>query len=239
MCDNRLTRLLQIVHGRGTEATFGKDHRRLLRADLLTSYRTYYPRHRRWPMFLSPWNRCGRLAMAGVAMLALGIAACTTSTTTEVQLGQKISIGLADKTADLGVIDAQVQDYLAGVPGIENLNLDIRREAGGEARLVLMAWGQGLDGDQLMADLRQAVPALAEAEMQVESLSGAMQESFASHLKREIFRMEVDGGTAEEIKAQILAQLSAQGAHDAEVDVQMEDGKTRITVKVAEDSESE
>ena len=43
-------------------------------------------------MLLNPYNRIGRLAMAGLALMILGIGACSTSTTTEVEMGQEVEL---------------------------------------------------------------------------------------------------------------------------------------------------
>ena len=58
-------------------------------------------------------------------------------------------------------------------------------------------------------------------------------------MKREIFQMEVDGATEEEIRAQILEQLAEQGVADGDavVDVQMKDGQTEIKVQVTKEVE--
>jgi len=105
--------------------------------------------------------------------------------------------------------------------------------------LEVMAWGQDLDGDALVAELRRQVPELQEADISFESLTGTIEESFASKLKREIFQLEVDGATEEEIRAQILEQLAAQGVAegDAQVEVIQQDGMTEIKVQVTKEVE--
>ena len=52
-------------------------------------------------------------------------------------------------------------------------------------------------------------------------------------------RLEVDGATEDEIRAQILAQLAEQGVAegDAQVQVIQEDGKTEIKVEVTKEVE--
>jgi Fe2+ transport system protein FeoA len=65
-----------------------------------------------------------------------------------------------------------------------------------------------------------------------------LEESFASHLRREIFDLEVEGATAEEIKAEIMAQLAERGlAEGAEVEVIQEDGLTEIIMKTEQEVE--
>ncbi len=188
-------------------------------------------------MLLSPFTRTGRFAMAMLALAVLSVGACSTSTTTQVEMGQKVSIGLTDKAASVPEIDAKLGEFFATVPGIENLNINFQQFTDGQVAFDLMVWGQDLEGEQLIADLRREIPELAAAAITAEPITGTIEESLVDKWKREIFQMEVDGATEEEIRAQILAQLAEQGADDAEVEVRMEDGKTEIKVMVTEDVE--
>jgi hypothetical protein len=189
---------------------------------------------------LNPWNRTGRFAIVALALVVLGVGACTTSTTTEVDMGKKMTIGFSAKAdVDMITIDTGLSNFLDTMPGIENVSVSISETMGGPATIEVMAWGQDLDGEALVAELRRQVPELEEADITFETLAGTIEESFASKLKREVFQMEVDGATAEEIRAQILAQLAEQGVAegDAEVEVLMEDGMTEIKVEVTQDEE--
>ena len=186
-------------------------------------------------MLLNPYNRIGRFAMAGLALLILGVGACSTSTTTQVEVGQQVKISLADKAAALPEIDSLLHDFFATVPGIENLSINVCKPTDGPAVFDLTIWGPELSGEQLVADLRRQVPALAEAVITAEPLTGTIQESYVDKWKREIFQLEIDGATEEEIRTQILEQLAAQGADGAEVEVLMQDGVTEIKVMVTED----
>jgi len=189
---------------------------------------------------LNPWNRTARFAVVGLALMILGVGACSTSTTTEVDMGKKMTIGFTAKAdADMISVDTGLSNFLDTQPGIENVSVSISREMGGPATIEVMAWGQDLDGDALVAELRRQVPELETADISFETLSGTIEESYASKLKREIFQMEVDGGTAEEIRAQILAQLAEQGVAegDAQVEVIQKDGMTEIKVQVTKEVE--
>ena len=190
-------------------------------------------------MLLNPYNRIGRLAMAGLALMILGIGACSTSTTTEVEMGQEVKISLADKAVSVPEIDSQLKDFFATVPGIDNLNMNVCMEKDGPVVLDLTIWGSDLSGEQLVADLRREVPALADAVITAEALTGTIEESFVDKWKRDVFQMEIDGATEEEIRAQILEQLAAQGADDAEVEVLMENGMTEIKVMITEEVDEE
>jgi hypothetical protein len=189
---------------------------------------------------LNPWNRTARFAFVGLALVMLGVGACTTSTTTEVDMGKKMTIGFSAKAdVDMISIDTGLANFLDTMPGIENVSVSIRETVDGPKIIEVMAWGQDLDGDALVAELRRQVPELQDADISFETLSGTIEESFASKLKREIFQIEVDGATEEEIRAQILAQLAEQGVAegDAVVDVIQQDGMTEIKVKVTKEME--
>jgi len=189
---------------------------------------------------LNPWNRTARFAFVGLAMIVLGVGACTTSTTTEVDMGKKMTIGFSAKTdADVISIDTGLSNFLDTMPGIENVSVSINEICDGPKTIEVMAWGQDLDGEALVAELRRQVPELEDADISFETLSGTIEESIADKLKREVFQLEVDGATEEEIRAQILAQLAEQGvaAGDAQVEVIQADGKTEIKVEVTKEVE--
>ncbi len=189
---------------------------------------------------LNPWNRAGRFALVGLALIILGVGACSTSTTTEVDLGKKMTIGFSAKAdADMISIDTGLSNFLASQPGIENVSVSISETVDGPKIIEVLAWGQDLDGDDLVAELRRQVPELQDADISFETLGGTIEESLATKLKREIFQLEVDGATEEEIRVQILAQLAEQGVDegDAVVEVQMKDGTTEIRIEVTEEVE--
>jgi len=189
---------------------------------------------------LNPWNRTARFALVGLALVMLGVGACTTSTTTEVDMGKKMTIGFSSKAdVDMISIDTGLDNFLDTQPGIENVSVSISETVDGPKIIEVMAWGQDLDGDALVAELRRQVPELEDADISFETLSGTIEESFASKLKREVFQLEVDGATEEEIRAQILAQLAEQGVAegDAQVEVIQQDGMTEIKVQVTKEVE--
>ena len=189
---------------------------------------------------LNPWNRTARFAVVGLALMVLGLGACTTSTTTEVDMGKKMTIGFSAKAdADMISVDTSLSNFLDTQPGIENVSVSVCRTMDGPATIEVMAWGQDLDGDALVAELRRQVPELEDADISFETLNGTIEESYASKLKREIFQIEVDGATEEEIRAQILAQLAEQGVAegDAVVEVIQQDGQTEIKVQVTKEVE--
>ena len=192
-------------------------------------------------MLLNPWNRTARFALVGLALMVLGVGACTTPTTTEVEMGKKMTIGFTAKAeADVISVDTGLSNFLDSNPGIENVSVSIREEVGGDTVIEVLAWGQDLDEEALAAELRRQVPELQAADITFESLNGELEESYLTKMKREIFQLEVDGATEEEIRLQIMAQLAAQGLEDgAEVEVIQQDGQTEIKVTVEKDVEDE
>jgi len=236
MPERRLKGALRRAIGAADAPRPSAGHRDRLEATVLGAYRNRYPLHRRWLMLLNPWNRVARLAMAGLAVALLGVGACSTSTTTEVEMGQKLTIGLTAKAeVDFPAIEADVNRVFNAHPEIEGVNFNLR---GIDGRTVfeIMAWGQDVDAAMLEAELREQVPALAGASVKVEPLNGSVRESLLSHFGHEVLGldMEVSGETADEIRAQILAQMSAAGlSGDAQVQVETTpDGRKLIRVEV-------
>lgn len=235
MDDRRLNVQLRKLHRAGADDRLRPAHRRELEEGLVSRYRNRQHRNRKWLTMLNPWNRTARFAFVGIAMVLLSVGACSTSTTTEVDMGKKMTIGFTAKAdADIISVDTGLSNFLDTMPGIENVSVSIQRTQDGPATIEVLAWGHDLDEEALAAEMRRQVPTLADADISFETLSGTIEESYASKLKREIFQMEVDGATEEEIRAQILVQLAAQGVADgdAEVNVIRSDGKTEIQVKV-------
>jgi hypothetical protein len=238
MHDRRLNAQMRKLHTTGADNRLRPEHRRELESRLLARYRNSQHRNRRWLTMLNPWNRNVRFAFVGIAMILLSVGACTTSTTTEVDMGKKMTIGFSAKAdVDMISVDTGLANFLDSMPGIENVSVSISETMDGPKTIEVLAWGHDLDGEALAAEMRRQIPELAEADITFETLSGTIEESFASKLKREIFQMEVDGATEDEIRAQILAQLAAQGVAegDAQVEVQMQDGKTEIKVQVTKE----
>lgn len=212
----------------------GPGHRAQLEASVLDTYRRRYPRHRRWLMLLNPWNRVARLAMAGLAVALLGVGACSTSTTTEVEMGQKLTIGLDTKAnVDLSTLDGELNRFFSAQPGVDGVSFNVQMRDG-RTTFEVMAWGQDLDAAALEAAMRKDVPALAGATVTVEPLAGSVRENLLSHLGHTMLGLEVTGETADEIRAQILQQMAAQGLDgDAQVQVEdLPDGRRTIKVEV-------
>ncbi len=188
-------------------------------------------------MLLNPWNRVARLAMAGLAVALIGVGACSTSTTTEVEMGQKLTIGLQDKAdVDISTLNGELNRFFGAQPGVDGVSFNVQ-VVDGSATLEIMAWGQDLDAAALEAALRKDVPLLAGATVRTEPLSGSVRENLLSHLGHTVLGLEVSGETADEIRVQILQQMAAQGVTgDAQVQVEeLPDGRRQIKVEVTKE----
>jgi hypothetical protein len=155
-------------------------------------------------------------------------------TSYEVGMGQKLNITLADKDAACGDLEPAIREisgYLDGLPGVEQAGIAVR-VMGGATTIELMVWGQDLAAGDLAADLRARFPLLADAEIATEELAGTVRGSLAQAFGHAAFGLEVDAGTAEEAREQILQQLAAQGfGGDAQVEV-VDDADGRRTIRV-------
>ncbi|MEN8197634.1 MAG: hypothetical protein ABFS30_14140, partial [Pseudomonadota bacterium] len=113
MHDRRLNDRLKRIHEPDVTNRPRPQHRRELEGRLLSRYRTNQSRKRRWLVMLNPWNRTARFAVVGLALTILGVGACTTSTTTEVDMGKKMTIGFTAKAdADMISVDTSLGNFL-------------------------------------------------------------------------------------------------------------------------------
>lgn len=197
-------------------------------------------------MLLNPWNKTARFALVGLALMVLTVGACTTETTTQIEAGQQAHISLnmdgvaADKSIDMDTRLQTITDFIAAQPGVQELNVNVRElidDAGVVTTdLGLMIWGEGLDSDALSAALLAEFPVLAGADISFEPLSTTITESIFDRLGRQVFNIETDGATEEEIRAQILQQLAEQGfTGDAQIEVINEGGMQEIKIMLEEE----
>ena len=236
MPERRVKAALRRTFDEAVTPSPASEHRERLEATVLGAYRERYPHHRRWLMLLNPWNRVARLALAGLAVALLGVGACSTSTTTDVEMGQKLTIGLSAKSDfDLQAVESDLNRFFETVPGLEGVTFNLRG-VDGQTVFEVMAWGRDLDSSGMEAALRAQVPALADASVSIEPLNGSVRENLLSHFGHQYLGLELElsGQTADEIREQILAQMAAAGVTgDARVQVETTpDGRRTITVDV-------
>jgi len=229
-----LDRALRQVHRRPA-ATDRARHRQTLADELGARHARLYHRRKWIIMKQSTWMRP---LLACLIVAVLGVAACQTPTEYEVPMGQQLQLDLSDvaKNGGPGGDIEAVLRFCEGWPGVEELGIEEAITDGGGVAVGITMWGQNLDGDTLMAALQQQFPWLDDSAVTIEPLNGTMAGSLIERMGHALFHIEVDGDTAEEIRAQILAQLQEQGFDgDAVVDVQVGDGHETITIEMTGD----
>jgi hypothetical protein len=216
-------------------------HRGRLEADLLEAYRERLPRHRRFLMLLNPWNRAARLAMAGLAVALLGLGACSTSTTTEVEMGQKLTItmgGLSGEKADddLKALEGELNRFFEAQPEVEGVTFNLRGMDGQTRCSKSWPGARAWTPRHWKPTCASRCRAWRVRNVVVEPLNGSVRENILSHLGHEYLglELEVTGETAEEIRQQIMAQMATAGVTgDARVHVETSaDGHKVIKVEV-------
>jgi len=251
MRSDRLNSMLGKMYGPGA---VDQRRKQALEADLLSRYRTLHPNNRRWLMLLNPWNRIARFVLTGLALCAIVVGACTTETTTEVELGKHLQLGLEADNEDqptegrfqftfiyLSPEDVtkeanNMSSLLMSQPGVEDANVSINQQSTGEVNLDVLAWGDGLNTDELLSTLTEEYPSLAEASVTISDLNTKVKESYASKIGRAVFSVEVGGTDPEELRQQVLEQLAEQGFNgNAEVDIQTDGDQQTITIEMEEE----
>jgi len=241
MGSDRLKRDLERLH-RGNNPDGG--HREILEDDLMLRYRKIHSQKKRLISMLNPQTRFARFAVVGLAMLLLGVGACSTQTTTEVEIGKEVSVKLdgqlntpnGEKTIDINERIQEVMQQFSSADGIESVNVNIEQDGEGHLELSLMLFGDDLDGEALAAMLRESFPEMPDAQILVETLEGTIEESWAERLGREVFHFESGGGSDEEIRAQILQQIHEQGFEgEAEVIVTTDGDEQTIEIIMTEE----
>ncbi len=238
MRHGRLTHKLQLLH-----AAPAKDHerdRRALETELVDRYRELHPHRRRWLNMLNPWNSVARFAVGGAAMILLLVGAFS-ETTTEVALATQLQIGL--RAAGGGLVESgdpqqqvdAVLTWCADQPGVDDAHVNFQKgEMNGRttASLDVWVWGEGVDTDQLVADLHTRFPALAAAEITIDDLNAVITESWAERLCRDYLHIDIGGTTDEERRARISEQIDAQGMTNyIQVDKGTEGEWTTVEIK--------
>jgi len=238
MGGDRLKKNMERLH----KMESSNDHRESLAAELLPRFRSLHPRNRSWLSMFNPWNRAIRLTYIGLAMLILGVGACSTKTTTEVEVGKQLSIsfseisladGSPEHTTDLQQCLERIHFLLGVTPGVEVFNINLRNDGSGDSILDIILFGRDLDGEELANRVRKSVPVLAEAPIAISDLGGTITESWAQRLGRQVFNIKIGDSTEEEIRVQVLQQLQEQGfSGSAEVNTVKDGNKQMIEIKV-------
>lgn len=218
----------------------GAEHRAHLEEQLVARYRAQRVHRRRGMVQMAMQANVMRWATVAVA-LTLGVVACTTPTTTEVEMGHQIRFTVP---ADPAVIDRgdelmkstkAIVEALESREGVEVATVDLRG-SDTAVSLDLVLWGDGLDGDRLADDLIAQFPVLEGAAVEVHLLNGEVREPLYAKLSRQVLSIEIGGGSDEEIRAHILEQLRASGfGEGSDVTVQQSDGITTLQINAVGD----
>ena len=210
-------------------------HRQRLEDELVHLYRARRAHDTRGRLAMVMQTKAIRWA-AGVAILALGVAACTTPTSTDVEMGKQIqftlvpSEGGASPEIDTRAVVAELE-----ARGLADVNVGYREDVDGATTVDLMVWGEGVDARAAIVALSERIPALADADVDVSPLETRVTEPLYAKLTRDVLRIEVGGESDAEIRAQILADLASRGIEGGQVDVRTEDGMTTIDMTIDDD----
>jgi hypothetical protein len=213
-----------------------REHRSELEADLLAEYRNVHSGRGRWLLFLNPKNRTGQLVLSVLA-IAVAIGACEMPTSHEMEMGQQVRIELepaeGEMEGSLQALGSPVEfgEFLRNIPGVDDVSVDMTA-ADGAITLDIVAWGQDASPQAITAALRERLPGNRKMRVEVERLSGKVREKLGARIGRRLLNLDISGETAEEIRAEILAQMAAQGFEgDATVDVQVDDNQKTIKIQ--------
>ncbi len=239
MSHRGLNRILGKLYQTGSVNPPRTAHQDELEHRLRAKFQAQHTHNRNWYQLFNPWNRTARFAMIGLAMFMLGLGACTTSTITEVEMGQRVIIDIApEPLADIVAVNEEMKAFFATRPDIDQTSTSYNTGPNGATTFYILVWGSNLNETQLQASLRSEITALSQAHITTEPLTGTVKETLASKFKRQVFKFEINGTTEEEIRSQILTQLAAQGnLEGTEVDVKFNNGQTEINITVEEELE--
>jgi hypothetical protein len=234
----KLNAILKAAHK--NEAAARGMHGQQLEDELMSSYRRQ--RGREWFFMFKPQSVTARLTFGVIIIAALGFGACSMPTETEVPMGKQVSIGYDagdgnEFTYDFSFdLTQEKLDRLKAMPGVEDVSISESID-GGQRRVDVVLWGDELASEQAMQYIQQELGTPENALVEIRELSGTVHESWASKIGREFFHIELDGDLSdEELKAQIIAQLEADGFEATDVNVFSQDGQKSIFISGSQDA---
>ncbi|HEX9641549.1 MAG TPA: hypothetical protein VGB13_09570 [Candidatus Krumholzibacteria bacterium] len=237
----KLNAILKAAHR--DEHVARSDHRHRLEDELMASYRANH--RREWFFMLKPQTAIGRVALGTVILAALGFGACSMPTETEVPMGKQVSIGFKadggneftwDTSFDLS---KDTLEHLKQIPGVDDVNIS-RSLDNGEGKLEVVLWGDDVAGDEVMRVLQEEMGGAENTFVEIKELSGTVHENWASKLGRELFHIELEGNLSdEEMRAQILAQMAAEGFDTSDVSVTTVDGHRAIFISGSSEADGQ
>lgn len=175
------------------------------------------------------------VAFVLVALLAVG--ACTVSTETEVEMGQRLTYTLESSKSMEGI--GELVQFVEKQPGVEEVSINMNKTKDGTVVVDLAVWGPGLDPDGLADRIAGTFPGIAEGKLETSDLSTEVKTSFAEKIGHEFFQFDIVAeGTDNEIKAQILETIYESGFEGlADVDVTTTDGVTKIDLEMTHEGD--
>jgi hypothetical protein len=216
-------------------------HGQQLEEQLIQDYRRQHGRE--WFFMLKPQTAMARLTLGAVVLAALGFGACSMPTETEVPMGKQVSIGFKSEEGHEYAYDysfdfsKETLHSLKKIPGVEDVSISDSIEDGGRHMEVLL-WGDDVTGESVLQLLHEEGGLPENSFVEIKDLSGTVRENWASKIGREFFHVELDHNLSdEEMKAQILAQMSAEGFEPTDVSVFTgENGQRNIFISGSQDS---
>ena len=174
----------------------------------------------------SPWRR--RTLIGGLAGLAFA-GACAIPTDYSMDFGHRLAFSVDDGAFDPRALSEHIRDRFAGV---EELRISasksvLQRDDGSPQQLqfdvVLDVVGSS-DPDAIEVSILEHFDALTPADIDVDALDETVHGTLGGMLSHRTLGWVVDGESAEQARARILADFAAQGLPPpTRVEVQIED----------------
>lgn len=233
MRSRKLSEILAMIFRRDPRLASG--HRRRLEAELLPRHRELFPRKVGWTMLINPHWRTGRLVLAALALLVLGIGACTIPTSYEAEMGTTLAIHVP-KGADKLPSQSELLEFLRGAGPADDVSVSISRQENGDADLHLMMWGQNIAKEAVIERLQEAYPVFENALFEVHEHTGTVEGNLAEKIGHFVFQFELRDDDVDAMRAQILHELQEQGINgDVDVQVHEEGDEQHIEIMMTEE----
>ncbi len=209
-------------------------HRDRLETELVDRYRIQRAHASPGTLMGMPVRTLRRATLGLV--LVIGAVACTTPTTTDMEVGTQLDFTIPAGSDEAAVstvmddLDAIIGDASARAHA-DDVAVILRSLGNGTHEVRLTLWGDRVDTEALRADLASRFVALRDADVTIERLHTEVQESLFAKLSREVFAIEVSGASDEERRAAIMQQLH-DGGHGDVSDVRVETGGGRQTYQI-------
>ncbi len=237
MRSRKLNRLLHTLYKRQASPPGPASDK--LEAELLARHGQLYERKPKgWSMFLNPKFTTGRIILTSVAILALGIGACSVPSDIETEIGQMMELSLAAQVADDDFLIQEAVSYGKDLPGVENISIN-ENISTGTKQVNILLWGEEMDGQAIEASMKSRFPKLADADVVIKPLEATVRGNLGERIGHAIFDLQITAeGSEEEFRQQILEQLAAQGfTGESLITIHEEDGQALIDIELTEESD--